>query len=184
MITSIKFGIKLLLHSQTSTVSIFTDVFTCEFLLWPNYACKNNWRYIVVTILLPFLVVTSQHRVRIGCPEQNERSMFSTGSCRFKVNKKNICFAMNNDLFGHSWGTHDDQMKTFTALLALCTGNSPVTGEFPPQRPMTQSFYIFFYLRLNKQLSKQSRRRWFETPSPSLSCHCNGLKDFHSWLHH
>ena len=28
-------------------------------------------------------------------------------------------------------------------------GDSPVTGEFPAQRPVTQSFDVFFYLRLN-----------------------------------
>ena len=28
------------------------------------------------------------------------------------------------------------QMKTFSALLAFCAGNSPVTGEFPSQRPV------------------------------------------------
>ena len=33
-------------------------------------------------------------------------------------------------------------METFSALLALCAGNSPVTGEFPSQRPVTQSFDI------------------------------------------
>ena len=33
--------------------------------------------------------------------------------------------------------------------------------------------WFFFYLRLNRQLSKQSRRRWFETPSRSLWLHCN-----------
>ena len=62
---------------------------------------------------------------------------------------------------------------TFFALLALCAGNSPVTGEFPSQRPVTRSFDVFFDLRLNKRLSKQSRRRWFETPSCSLWRHCN-----------
>ena len=31
-------------------------------------------------------------------------------------------------------------METFFALLALCVGNSPVTGEFPSQRPVTRSF--------------------------------------------
>ena len=36
------------------------------------------------------------------------------------------------------------------ALLALCAGSSPVTGEFPAQRPVTRSFDIFFDLRLNK----------------------------------
>ena len=66
-------------------------------------------------------------------------------------------------------------METFSALLAICAGNSPVTGEFPPQRPVTRSFDVFFDLRLNKRLSKQSRRRWFETPSHPLWRHCNDL---------
>ena len=36
--------------------------------------------------------------------------------------------------------------NTFSALLALCVGNSPVTGEFPSQRPVTRSFDVFFDL--------------------------------------
>ena len=35
-------------------------------------------------------------------------------------------------------------METFSALLALCAGNSPVTGEFLAQRPVTQSFDVSF----------------------------------------
>ena len=46
-------------------------------------------------------------------------------------------------------------METFSALLAICAGNSPVTGEFPVQRPVTQSFDVFFDVRLNKRSSKQ-----------------------------
>ena len=64
-------------------------------------------------------------------------------------------------------------METFSALLALCAGNSPVTGEFPSQRPVTRTFNVFFDLRLNKRLSKQSWGWWFETPSRSLWRHCN-----------
>ena len=45
-------------------------------------------------------------------------------------------------------------METFSALLAICAGNSPVSGEFPAQRPVTRSFDIFFDLCLNKRLSK------------------------------
>ena len=45
---------------------------------------------------------------------------------------------------------------TFSALLALCAGNSPVTSEFPSQRPVTRSIDVFYGLRLNKRLSKQS----------------------------
>ena len=37
-------------------------------------------------------------------------------------------------------------METFPALLALCAGNSPVTGEFPSQRPVTRSFDVSLIL--------------------------------------
>ena len=50
-------------------------------------------------------------------------------------------------------------METFSALLSLCVGNSPVTGEFPSQRSVARSFDVFFDLALNKRLSKQSRRQ-------------------------
>ena len=50
-------------------------------------------------------------------------------------------------------------METFSASLAFCVWNSPVTGDFPLQRPMTWSFDVFFDLRLNQQLSEQWRRR-------------------------
>ena len=52
----------------------------------------------------------------------------------------------------------------------LC-GNSPVTGEFPTQRPVTRSFDIFFDLPLNKRLSKQLWDWWFETSLCSLWHH-------------
>ena len=40
-----------------------------------------------------------------------------------------------------TWWRH--QMETFSALLAICAGNSPVSGEFPAQRPVTRSFDIW-----------------------------------------
>ena len=46
--------------------------------------------------------------------------------------------------FIYPWWRH--QMETFSALLALCAGNSPVTGEFPAQRPVTRSFDVFFLI--------------------------------------
>ena len=53
-------------------------------------------------------------------------------------------------------------METFSALLAICAGNSPVPGEFPAQKPVMRSFDVFLDLGLNKPFSKQS---WFETLS-------------------
>ena len=40
----------------------------------------------------------------------------------------------------------------FSALLALCEGNSMGPREFPAQRPVTRCFEIFLDLRLNKRL--------------------------------
>ena len=64
-------------------------------------------------------------------------------------------------------------METFDALLALCAGNSPVTGELPSQRPVTPSFDVFLDLRPNKRLSKQSWGGWFEAQSRSSWRHSN-----------
>ena len=63
-----------------------------------------------------------------------------------------------------------------SALLTLCEGNSSVTGEFPSQRPVTRSFDVFFDLRLNKRLSKQSWGWWYETPSCPLWRHCDEIR--------
>ena len=72
-----------------------------------------------------------------------------------------------------SWKRH--QMETFSALLTICVGNSPVTGQFPSQRPVTRSFDVFFDPRLNERPSKQSWGWWFEMPSHSLWRHCDGI---------
>ena len=65
------------------------------------------------------------------------------------------------------------QMETFSALLVICAGNSPVTGEFPAQSPVTRSCDVFFKQLLNKRLSKQWWGWWFETPSCPLWRYCD-----------
>ena len=72
-----------------------------------------------------------------------------------------------------TWWRH--QMETFSALLAICAGNSPFIGEFPAQRSVTRSFDVLFDLRLNKRLSKQSWGWWFETLPRPLWRHSNDL---------
>ena len=67
-------------------------------------------------------------------------------------------------------------METFSALQTFCAGNSPATGEFPTQRPVTRGFDVFFDLRLNKKMSKQLWGWLFETPLCPLSRHCNDVE--------
>ena len=78
-----------------------------------------------------------------------------------------------------SWRRH--QMETYSALLAICAGNSLTTGEFPAQRPVTRSFGVFFDLSLNKRLSKHSWGWWFKTPTRSLWRHCNAAPAKQLW---
>ena len=82
------------------------------------------------------------------------------------------------------WWRH--QMETFSALLAICAGNSPVTGEFPTQRPVTRSFDVFFDLCPNERLSKQLWGWWFGTLWSPLWRHRNALysrRQISCWRH-
>ena len=72
------------------------------------------------------------------------------------------------------WRRHP--METFSALLAICAGNSPVTAEFLAQRPVTRRFDVFFDFRPNKRLSKQWWGWWFETPPHPLWRHYNAIR--------
>ena len=85
----------------------------------------------------------------------------------------------------YTWWRH--QMETFSALLALCAGNSPVPSEFPAQRPVTRSVDVFYDLHLSKRLSKQSWGWWLETPWRPLWRQCNehgafGIRCVDQWL--
>ena len=83
-----------------------------------------------------------------------------------------------------SWWRH--QMETFSALLAICARNSPVPGEFLAQRPVTRSFDVFFDLRLNKRLNKQSLVIWNAIVPiiTSLLCSFIGLRTSISYSQH
>ena len=74
-------------------------------------------------------------------------------------------------LHGGSWWRH--QMETFSALLALCH-RSPVNSHHKGQ--WRGAFDVFFELRLNKHLNKQSWGWWFETLSHSSWRHCSVMR--------
>ena len=70
---------------------------------------------------------------------------------------------------------HDDviKWKHFPRYWPFVWGihRSPVNS--PHKRPVTRSFDVFFDMRLNKRLSKQSWGWWFETPLRSWWRYCN-----------
>ena len=59
----------------------------------------------------------------------------------------------------------------------LC-GEFTGPSEFSAQRSVMRSFGVFFYLCLNKQLSKQACGWWFETLSHPLLHQCNGEEKY------
>ena len=63
-----------------------------------------------------------------------------------QMNRAFLCFVVvcHQSIVLYSLRRH--QMEAFSELLALCVGNSPVTGEFPAQRPVTRSFYVFYHI--------------------------------------
>ena len=100
----------------------------------------------------------------------------SVGTKIATITKEPCAYSVRCTVHLIGWWRH--QMGIFSALLNVCDGNPPVTGGFPPQKSLTRSFDVFFDVRLNTRLSNQaiktqSRRRWFETLSPSLWRNCN-----------
>ena len=136
---------------------------TVEVLEWISILKPH---FTVHVIILPYLGLKLIHVNRWG----RGRQCVKGNTCIYKniVGISQHCQSVETKLPTNDadlnaympWWRH--QMETFSVLLALCAGNSPVTGEFPSQRPVTRSIDILFDLRLNKRLSKQRRRRWFE----------------------
>ena len=93
------------------------------------------------------------------------------GPPRRMSNLSSNYFGMSPSLVKHTRSVHSSSSNGLSALLAICEGNSPATGEVPSQGSVTVKSH--HKGRLSKRLRKQPRRRWFETPSRSLWRHCN-----------
>ena len=76
---------------------------------------------------------------------------------------------------------YDLNMMTSSNENIFCVTGHLCGDEFPTQRPVTQSFDVFFDLRLNKRLSKQSWGWWFDTLSCPFWRHCNERRRCFSW---
>ena len=121
--------------------------------IWNKYT-DYSWR----NRICKYLLANGAHFCSIPNVFRSEQMLYclwiSFSKCIFFKQNYRMRRSWNGNIFrvtGHLWG------------------DPPVTDRFPSQRSMTRSFD----LRLNKCLSKQPRRRWFETPSRSLWRHCN-----------
>ena len=80
---------------------------------------------------------------------------------------------MFNFEVGSSWWRH--QMETFSAWLALRDGNPLVTGGFPSQGSMTQSFDISFDLRWVVAQHHSPVNLWPKLAEPTTNCNKNQI---------
>ena len=127
-------------------------------------------------VITPLLGLHTWWTDKRGCPHKRCLNLVHIHSVARHRNIRALGWSAWKE---QSWWRH--QMETFSTLLVICAGNSPVTGEFPAQRPVTRCFDVFFDLRLNERLNKQSWGWWFEMPPRSLWRYSNGNKLF--WEH-
>ena len=150
---------------------------------WPVYVAKQFNRLFPRNKPPDKELTTSRGFSKLH-PRLKEWSLINwTLSTRFVCILSRKCTKRSKDYYPENsltWWRH--QMETFSALLALCAGNSPVPGEFPTQRPVTRSFDVFLDLRPNKWLNKHSWGWWFEMPSRSLWRHCNDNMFQRQWV--
>ena len=114
--------------------------------------------------------------------DANARSVL----CKFRYFDSSELYADVTSLFYCLWAAHGAIIRYHQPMTTSSNGNvfrvtghlcGEFTGEFPTQRPVKRSFNFFFDLCLKKRLSGQSWGWWFETPSRSLSRHCNGSRN-------
>ena len=79
-------------------------------------------------------------------------SILCTNKPYYIINYKFYCALKHESAVSKETCMMTSSNGIFSALLALCVGNSPVTGGLPTQWPVARSFDAFFDLR---QLSKQ-----------------------------
>ena len=107
-----------------------------------------------------FLVISAEYNCTIPPALTNMMDHFSPASyankpCAIATYSVCKCLPSSHLLSPHILHVRmmTSSNKTFSALLALCEGNPPITSGFPSQRPVTRVFDVFFDLRLNKRLS-------------------------------
>ena len=119
----------------------------CFISLW-----QDKYEYVILYIACDMMYVYARKVCMCICSSPYILCMCDDESVIWRLGRP---FTLNELLcmwpwFVRLWWRH--KMETFPALLAICAGNSPVTGEFPARRPMARSFDIFVDLRLNKRL--------------------------------
>ena len=148
-------------HSITLQTGSCQDVICIVRALVPPVLKKVNWYHVNYQPQITPAIIKVELVVPRILPSRESTEHVSSAELSLSFSVSHIVMTSSNG-------------NIFRVTGPLC-GNSPVTGEFPSQKPVTRSFDVFFDLCLNKRLSKHSWHRRFETPSRPLWSHCNVL---------
>ena len=112
---------------------VFLEIFGVK---WPQYIERELYLRVFLPHTFPKLVAD------LACGESKEWLRWVENMIRILIMYSDLlqcgigCKYKNMSHYSNIWWRH--QMEAFSALLALCAGNSPVTGELPSQRPVTR----------------------------------------------
>ena len=163
--------IKIIASNNFHKISIIFSWIMCEMhsweiamfrirFMWPPWGLPGSCRSQVGPMLAPWTLLS-------GCLFGCKQSIELRGGHSQRFSDMRICTMLfvvrrQNFMMTSSNG------NIFRVTGHLCTEFTGPRWIPRTQRPVTQSFDVFFDLRLNKRLSKQSWGWWFETISRPL----------------
>ena len=112
----------------TNLISEYHSCITVDNISHINFEDENSWNYLC------------QQCMKISNSYIQCQYWFTIDSIQWNnTNNSQWIFSLSSHVFKHiTWWCH--QMETFSVLLAICAGNSPVPGEFPTQGPVDGAF--------------------------------------------
>ena len=160
------------------------------------YACTETVCYMVSYYLTEPICVEYQQWFTAACEDNATTLCLDTSTIcpTLLSNYVNVraLFAINRLRIGGMYNYTRTHIHMFVMLYWWCLNDDIKWKHFPRHWPFVRgihrspvnsphkgiwrgAFYVFFDLRLNKWLSKQSRGWWFESPSRSSLHYCSGM---------
>ena len=159
------------LHPELSRIScplsiyVSVSLFPLTFLCRNSGICNNQYSYILLNTH-PGVVGLHplQYCVTMNAPYPYQRMYceYFTGLHHIK-SWRNILLSGPCCVWSYPWWCH--QMETFSALLAICAGNSPVNS---PHKGQWRTALMFYLMLLNNGEAGECRR-----PPPPTPAHFN-----------